>query len=427
MSVRVAITGLGIVAPNAHGVHAFEDALRSGRSGISHHHELKTLNFECQIAGIPAIAESTYATYFRPDYRRTTNSGIRFALIAALDCWKDAGFGMPDPRGNDVDYDTGVVIGTGVGGGDTFLENVFPAVRDCQIRKLGSTIPERIMVSGAASKVADYLALGGHVWANSSACTTGTESLLAGFREIREGRALRVLAGSTEGANAACWAGFDSMRVLARGFNATPELASRPLSATAAGFVPAAGAGVVLLESLEHARGRGARIYAELLGGAVNCGGFRSGGSMTAPGAIGVRRCLEAAVSDASVDITDIDLISGHLTGTFADASEIENWNAVFDEHLSDLPYINAPKALFGHALGAAGAIESVAVILQIASGFIHGTPTSDDILPQLAHLRERIPLESLGIRPRVVAKSSFGFGDVNACLLFKQYSGGIS
>jgi 3-oxoacyl-(acyl-carrier-protein) synthase len=212
------------------------------------------------------------------------------------------------------------------------------------------------------------------------------------------------------------------MRVLSRNFNHAPEQASRPLSATAGGFVPAAGAGAVMLEDLDSALDRGARIYAEVIGGAVTCGGQRNGGSMTAPNAEGVRRAIRRAVNEAGIAPEEIGLICGHLTGTMADSLELRNWRCALELAPEQFPLVNAPKSLFGHALGAAGAIECVAAILQLDRGFVHPSRNCEDLHPELEWCRERIPRQTVERELRIAAKASFGFGDVNTCILFQKF-----
>jgi 3-oxoacyl-(acyl-carrier-protein) synthase len=214
------------------------------------------------------------------------------------------------------------------------------------------------------------------------------------------------------------------MRVLARKFNDRPTEASRPMSASAGGFVPSAGAGVLLLEELDSALERGARIHAELLGGAVNSGGHRNGGSMTAPNAGGVQRCIVAALSDAGVDGSEIDAISGHLTGTFADPVEVDNWSQALGRRPRDFPWITAPKSMFGHALGAAGAIETVAAILMLQGGYVHPSRNCEDLHPGVEPFADSVAHELKSVPGlQTVMKSGFGFGDVNCSLVFRNWS----
>jgi 3-oxoacyl-(acyl-carrier-protein) synthase len=320
-----------------------------------------------------------------------------------------------------VDWNTGVVLGSGVGALETVGKTLVPMTDAGRVRRLGSTIPERIMGSAPSARLAGLLGAGGQATSNSSACSTGTEAIVQGYWMVRDGRVDRVLAGGCEGPSLYTWAAFDGMRVLSRNFNHAPERASRPLSATACGFVPAAGAGVLMVESLKSALDRGARIYAEIAGAAVNCGGQRNGGTMTLGNPEGVRRVIRGALDDAGLRPEDIDLISGHLTGTMGDSLEARNWRCALQLPDDRFPLLNAPKSLFGHALGAAGAIESIAAILQLDRGFAHRSANCDDLHPDVAWCARSIPRETVELPLRLVAKASFGFGDVNSCVLFQK------
>ena len=268
---RVVVTGLGVIAPNGNGLRDFELALRKGSSGLRANAEMQEAGFACQVAGVPQGVDAIATSYFAEDELLAMNSSHRFASIAAVDAWQDAGLARPE-RGDDrVDWDSGAVLGTGIGGMDTIAARIVPLVEQKKVRRLGSTAVEQVMASGISARVSGLLALGNQVTTNSSACSTGTEAIAMGAARIRSGLAERMLCGGAEGASHYIWAGFDAMRVLARGFNDEPEKASRPLSASAAGFIPGAGAGVLLLESLDvrpgarspHLR-RAARLGREL-------------------------------------------------------------------------------------------------------------------------------------------------------------------
>lgn len=422
MPERVVVTGLGVVAANGVGLEAFEQGLREGRSGITFHEKLQVLGFGCQVGGVPQVTDELKAQYFSEETLRALNSSMIYAGMAAIDCWKDAGLAMPPPQGDAPDWDTGAIIGTGIGGVDTTGEVVVPRVNEGKVRRLGSSIPEQTMASSVSAAVGGFLALGGQVTTNSSACTTGTEAIVDAFHTIREGRGTRVIAGGVEGSSHYIWAGFDAMRVLCRSFNDRPESASRPMSATAGGFVPSSGCGLLMLESLASAQARGARIYAEVIGGHVNCGGQRGGGSMTAPNPEGAKRCIHAAMKVAGIGPEAIDAINGHLTATMADTLEIGTWQRALGREPEEFPYIQATKSLIGHGLGAAGGLESVACVLELAKGFIHGSLNCEDLHPELERYASRIPHRTLEVAPAVIAKASFGFGDVNGCLIFRKW-----
>ncbi len=424
MKRRVVITGMGIAAPNAHGLADFEEALRKGRSGIRFFPKLKELNFTCQVGGAPQDFENIRKGYFNEDTLMSMNENIGYAAVSAVDAWTDAGFKMRDVHDDTVDWDTGVIVGSGIGGMDTITTILVPMVSQGKVRRMGSRIVEQVMNSGTSASIAGLLALGNQVTSNSSACSTGNEAIVEGMWRIRNGLAKRILAGGSEGQSPFIWAGFEAMRVICKKFNDRPEAASRPMSATACGFVPGSGAGILVLEDLESAVKRGARIYAEVLGGAVNCGGHRMGGSITAPNPEGVKRCIKAAVSDACIVPDDIDSINGHLTATFADPYEVKNWSAALGRGPANFPYINSTKSMVGHCLGAAGAIESVAVVLQLYKGFLHPSINCEDIHPDIAEFGAKVPQKCMDYPElNIIAKAGFGFGDVNSCLIFKRWN----
>jgi 3-oxoacyl-(acyl-carrier-protein) synthase len=415
---------MGVLAPNGHGLAAFAGALREGKSGIEFHQHLADANFACQVGGIPDGVDELKKQYLTSEELFAMNPNMVYAAIAAIDAYTDAGLERTPAGVDEVDWDTGAIIGTGIGGIDTIAEKLGPKTDAGKVKRLGSTMVEQIMSSGNSARVSGLLALGNQVTTNSSACNTGTEAIVDAFHRIREGRALRMLAGGSEGHSHYIWAGFDAMKVLNRTKNDDPAGASRPMSASAAGFIPGSGAGVVMLENLDTARARGARIYAEVLGGFVNSGGHRMGGSMTAPNATGVRRCIQGAVAMAGIEPGDIDAINGHLTATFADPKEVESWSVALGLAAEAMPLIHSTKSLIGHALGAAGGIECVASVLELHHGFVHGSVNCEDLHPEIEPYAASIPHETVD-RPdlQVMAKASFGFGDVNGCLILRKFA----
>ncbi len=417
---RVVVTGLGVVAPNANGALAFERALREGRSGVRFFEHLRESKFGCQVAGVPQGVEVLAAELLTEDDRFAMNSTMVYTALAAIEAWTDGGLPRTAYDDDHVDWDSGAIIGTVFGGMDTIGNKLVPWTDAGRVARLGSTMPEQTQCCGNSARLSGLLALGNKVSTNSMACASGTQAVLDAYHHIRGGHAKRMLAGGSEGDSKYTWAGFDGMKVLAREYNDAPEVASRPMSATATGFVPGAGAGVLLLESLESARARGARVYAEVMGGSMNCGGHRMGGSMTAPNPEGVRRCIRQAVQAAGIAPGGIGAVNGHLTATFADPQEVAMWSTALDVPPSKMPLIQATKSMIGHTLGAAGGIESVACVLELARGFVHGSLNCDDLHPSLLPYADRIPHASVETPDlRFIAKASFGFGDVNACVIF--------
>lgn len=420
---RVVVTGMGVLAPNGHGLEEFGRALRDGVSGIAFHQQLADLNFACQVGGVPANVEEIQGRYLTGEELFAMNANMVYAAIATVDAWTDAGLDLPEPDGGEPDWDTGGIIGTGIGGIDTIAETLAPRTQAGRVKRLGSTMVEQIMSSGNSARIAGKLGLGNQVSTNSSACNTGTEAVIQGYHRIRDGLARRMLAGGSEGHSHYIWAGFDAMRVLNRTKNDEPEAASRPMSASAAGFVPGSGAGVLMLEDLDSARERGARIYAEVIGCALNCGGHRQGGSMTAPNPVSVQRCLGAALDMAGIRGQEVDAINGHLTATFADPHEVHNWSRALGREPGDMPWIQSTKSLIGHGLGAAGGLECVAAVLELHEGFVHGSLNCEDLHPELEAYADRIPHETVEAPDlAVIAKASFGFGDVNGCVIFRKF-----
>lgn len=422
---RVVITGLGVCAPNGTTIAEFTNAIQLGVSGIRHQPELERLGFSCQIAGKPELTEDQIQNYFTPlEIRNLDSSGICYGVIAGLDAWKDAGLehaGELEP-----DWESGTIFGTGTSGIDKFRWAI-NKIDELQIRKLGSSVVAQTMASGVSAFISGKIGLGNQVTTNSSACATGTESVLLAFEHIKSGKAKRMLAGSTSDSGPYIWGGFDAMKVCTFKHNDSPEQGSRPMSATASGFVPGSGAGAMVLESLESAISRGAKIYAEVLGGNVNSGGQRGMGTMTAPNPEAVKRCITSAISNAGIKPQDIDVINGHLTATIKDALEIENWKSSMGCSAENFPFINSLKGMIGHCISASGSIECVASVLQLHNGFIFPNINCEDLNPEISALvnSDIIVRNLIKKEFNIIAKASFGFGDVNACIIFKKYNNG--
>tara|TARA_B100000787_G_scaffold170265_1_gene165424 strand:- start:1680 stop:2948 length:1269 start_codon:yes stop_codon:yes gene_type:complete len=422
MKHRVVITGMGVVAPNAVGLDNFLEAIQQGKSGITFHQKLQDLKFSCCIGGIPAVSEELKNHYLTPlQLRGFDSAGILYGCIAGMDAWKDAGFVID--KNSPIDYDSGMVFGTGTSGIEKFREAIYK-LDDQKVKRLGSTVVVQTMASGISAYLGGILGMGNQVTTNSSACTTGTEALLMGFERIQVGRASRMLVGSCSDDGAYIWGGFDAMRVMTYKHNETPEKGSKPMSAEASGFVPGSGAGALVLESLESALERKATIYAEVLGGNINSGGQRNGGTMTAPNSEAVQKCIEDAMKDANITGADIDAINGHLTATIKDPLEIENWSKALGRKGEEFPVINTLKSMVGHCLAAAGAIENVATVLQLKHQFVFPNINCEEVHPDILKLisKEKIPTKMTPQKLNIIAKASFGFGDVNGCIIFKKY-----
>jgi len=422
MRNRVVITGLGVVAPNGVSINEFTENIKNGVSGITHFPELEALNFSCQIGGRPIISEEKKRDYFTElQLRNFNSSGIMYGVIAGMDALRDAKI---DVDGEDPNWDLGIIFGTGSSGVDKFREAIYK-LDEGKVRRLGSTVVVQTMMSGVTAYLTGMTGAANVVTTNSSACATGTEAIIMAYERIANGKAKQVLCGSTNDYGPYIWGGFDALKVMAYKYNNNPTKASRPMSETANGLVPGAGAGAFILESLESAKTRGAKIYAEVLGGAVNSGGQRGEGSMTAPNSIAVQRCIKGAMTDAEVSGADIDYINGHLTATIKDSTEIKNWCAALERSGNDFPYINSLKSMVGHCLAASGSIECVATILQMQHGFVFPSINCEDLHPEIVALigSDKVPQKKIDTPINIAAKASFGFGDVNACVIFGKYT----
>ncbi|PWA09011.1 beta-ketoacyl-[acyl-carrier-protein] synthase family protein [Flavobacterium laiguense] len=423
MKKRVVITGLGIVAPNGVGLDVFTHAIKNGISGIKFDSELESLKFSCQIAGKPEVSTALALNYFTElELRNFNASGILYGVIAGIDAWKDAGLSIEIQE--EPDWDSGTIFGAGTSGIDKLRESIYK-IDALQTRSLGSTSVSQTMGSGVSAYLGGKLGLGNQVTTNSSACTTGVESILMGYERIKSGQAKRMLTGSTSDSGPYIWGGFDAMRVCTFKHNDSPETGSRPMSASASGFVPASGAGALVLEDLETALERGATIYAEVLGGNVNSGGQRGAGSMTAPNPVAVQKCIKNAITNSGITASEIDAINGHLTATSKDSLEIMNWSSALARKGTDFPYINSLKSMVGHCLSASGSVESVATVLQIQQGFIFPNINSEDLHPEITACIDPLKISQQLIKKdiNIIAKASFGFGDINGCVIFKKYN----
>jgi 3-oxoacyl-(acyl-carrier-protein) synthase len=421
MDRRVVITGMGVVSPNGVGIPDFLKAIQQGISGLRFVPRHEELNFFCHVAGKPEFDWEQLRNYLpEVTFHGLKGSTIGYAIKAAADAWLDAGYSL---GGDETHWDTGCVFGNSVADTEA-MKRVISFVDSKQARKLGSRVIEQSMNSGATAYVSGLLGLGGRIITNSAACATGSQAVLLGYEYIKHGLEKRMVVGSNEYIDSYIFGAFDSMRILSRKFNQTPERSSRPMSASANGFVPGSGAAALVLEERESALARGATIYAEILGGVTNSGGQRSGGSMTAPNPAGIVNCIRGAMENAGVSGSDVDLVSGHLTATVADKMEVACWATALARTRGDFPQINSLKSMIGHCLSAAGSIEIVAVVLQLWHQFVHPNINLEDPHPEIVDMigLDAMPVERVNKEINIAAKANFGFGDVNACLIFAKH-----
>ncbi|MDD3877950.1 MAG: beta-ketoacyl-[acyl-carrier-protein] synthase family protein [Bacteroidales bacterium] len=421
---RVVISGIGLVSPLGNNIETFVNNLKSGNSGIQHIKELQELDFRCQVGGICSLNSDETNILEQYDLLEAP-SFLKYAFIAGYKAWKDSGLDLPDYNVSKVDYDTGIIIASVIGGIDLIGDKVALSIHNKKRRELRGQYTEQLMGSAPSAYLSKLSAAGNICRGISNACSSSTEAVIDAYFLIRNGQAKRMLAGGAEGYSPYYWGCIDALRILAKNFNHSPQQASRPMSASACGFVPASGSGVLVLEELNSALERNAPIYAEIIGGAINSGGHRNGGSMTAPNNEAIIKCIRQAVGMAYISESDISLISGHLTATKADSSEILNYKTAFGYNSNNFPPINTLKSLTGHMLGAAGAVELIASCLQMKNEFIHPNINCEDLHPQIAeYIRpDAVSHELKSKKINYIFKAGFGFGDVNSCMILKKYN----
>ena len=424
MNNRVVITGLGVVSPNGTGVDAFHSAIRKGESGVGHDDALKNLNFQCQVSAKPNYDEKKLKEILPAGlFIKLENEAMKYACLAGYEAWQDSGLPFT-AKDENPDWDTGIIYGVGALAMDEFIGGKFEILQSGNPRKIGSRVVEQTMNSGAVTYLNKMIGFGNIATANSSACATGTEAVIMGYERIKTGKAKRMLCGSTESQGVFIWSGFEALRIICSDSNENPEKASRPLSANPAGFVPGTGSGALVLESLESALERGAKVYAEIVAGDIVNGGQRNGGSITANSPTATQRVMKTTMNEAGITGEDVDLICGHLTSTIGDVREVEAWTTALDRNGMNFPRINALKSMIGHCLGASGSIEMVAAALQIHHQFAHPNINIDNLHPEITSKIDSnaISFTELDMPIRYIMKASLGFGDVNSCIVLKKW-----
>ncbi len=402
---RVVITGLGIVSSIGNNKQEVLDSLREGRSGIEFSQEYADLGFRSQVHG--PVRLNTEELIDRK-LRRFMGDAAAFNYLAMAQAIEDAGLSgeqVSNPR-------SGLVVGSG----GASNENVVLAadlLRSKGVRKVGPFMVPRTMGSTTSACLGTAFKIKGVSYSISSACSTSAHCIGNGMELIQLGKQDIIFAGGGEELHWSQSVLFDAMGAMSSKYNDTPDKASRAFDAHRDGFVIAGGGGLLVLEELEHAKARGAKIYAELVGYGATCDGH----DMVQPSGEGAVRCMQQAL--ATVD-SKVDYINAHGTSTpVGDTKELGALREVFGD---DVPHINSTKSLTGHALGAAGVNEAIYSILMMENDFVAASANIETIDPVAADFpiaRERI--DNAGLN--TVMSNSFGFGGTNACLVFQHYS----
>jgi 3-oxoacyl-[acyl-carrier-protein] synthase II len=416
---RVVVTGLGMVTPLGSGVEHTWQRLLSGQSGIKRIEKFDVSDISCKIAGQVPRGDGSDGT-FNPDHwmepkeQRKVDDFIIFAMGAAKQALDDADW---HPQQYEDQITSGVLMGSGIGGVEGIAETAL-LLRDRGPRRVSPFFIPGRLINLASGYVSIAHSLKGPNHAVVTACSTGSHAIGDAGRLIALGDADVMVAGGTESpVNRISLAGFAACRALSTGFNDTPERASRPYDRDRDGFVMGEGAGAVVLEEYDHAKRRGARIYAELIGYGLSGDAYH----ITAPAedGDGASRCMNAAIRRAGVSAADIDYINAHGTSTpLGDEIELRAVERLVGNAAARIS-MSSTKSSIGHLLGAAGAVEAIFCLLAMRDQVVPPTinldnpsiETAIDLVPHKAHKRQI----------NVVLSKSFGFGGTNASLVFRR------
>ena len=406
MALRKAvITGLGIVASIGIGKEAVLQSLQQGRSGIVREEEFANMGMRSQVAGMVNIDFKDYID--RRDLR-FMGEAAAYSYVAMKEAIADAGL-EPNEVSNER---TGLIVGTG-GASTKAVVEAADVLRAKGVKRIGPYAVTKCMSSTTSACLATPFKIKGASFSLSSACATSSHCIQSAVDEIALGRHDIVFAGGGEAADWTIASLFDGMGALSTAYNDTPASASRPYDAHRDGFVIGAGGGIVVVESEEHAKARGAKIYAEIVGS----GATSDGADMVAPSGEGAVRCMRQALATCD---TPIDYINTHGTATvIGDVKELEAIKEVFGDKC---PPISSTKSMTGHALGAAGVNEAVYCLLMLEHGFI---APSINITELDEHAKGfDIVTSTRQTDLKTVMSNSFGFGGTNATLILRKYQG---
>ena len=416
---RVVVTGMGIVSPLGVGLEHVWRRLIAGESGIGAIQSFDVSDLPCKVAGqvpLGSRADGKFdpAEWVAPKDVKKMDRFIHFAMAAAAEAVADSGW---RPATEDERCATGVMIGSGIGGLETIYEGAI-MVHDGRARRLSPFFIPSALINLASGHVSIVHGFKGPNHSVVTACATGVHAIGDAARLIGLGDAEVMVAGGAEaGVNRLGIAGFCASRALSTGFNDEPARASRPWDIARDGFVMGEGAGVLVLEEYEHARARGARVYAEI-------GGYGMSGDahhITAPaeGHEGAFRAMRAALRSGGMTPADVQYVNAHGTSTPAgDDLELEAVERLFGDAARGLA-MSSTKSAIGHLLGAAGAVEAIFSILAVRDGIAPptlnlDTPSRESVIDRVAHSAQERPI-------RAALSNSFGFGGTNASIIFKQ------
>jgi len=408
---RIVVTGLGLVSPVGNDVATAWDNIVHGRSGIGPLTEIDAEPFASRVAG--EVRGLELDRYMAPKDARKSDPFIHYGIAAAVQAIEDAG--LPESPDDPTRY--GVAIGAGIGG-ITAIENTYKTFTEQGARRISPFFVPSCIINMVSGQVSIRYGYQGPNIAIVTACTTGTHNIGDAARMIAYGDADVMIAGGSEfGTSPTAIAGFCAARALSTR-NDEPERASRPWDQDRDGFVLGNGAGVVVLEELEHARKRGATIYAEVSGYGMSADAHH----ITSPpeGGEGAARCMASAIRDAGLDPDDVDYVNAHGTSTqLGDRAEIEAVRRTFGDHAGRV-MVSSTKSMTGHLLGAAGGIEAIFTILALHHGVVPPTINLENV-DEACRDVDLVPGDAREHAFDVAISNSFGFGGTNGTVLFSR------
>lgn len=412
VSRRVVITGLGVVTPLGSDVTTFWSNLTAGKSGISRIDEVDVTDQPVQIGGV--VRDFQPEQYMEKRDIRRFDKFAQFAIGAASQALEDSGLKITPENADQV----GVVIGSGIGGIHTLLEN-YRILMERGPRRVSPFVVPMMIANIAAGQISIMFGATGPNASPVTACATGTHAIGDACKIIQRGAAECMIAGGAEAAIVdLALAGFSNAKALSTR-NDDPERASRPFDLNRDGFVMAEGAGVMILESLDHAKARGAKIYAEIIGYGMSGDAFHV--TAPQPQGAGAAQAMLQAINDAGIHPEDVDYINAHGTSTdIGDKQETIAIKKVFGEHAYRLA-VSSNKSMLGHTLGAAGGVEGVATVLTLHDGILPPTINYDTPDPECD--LDYVPNTARKTNANIALSNSFGFGGHNAVVAIRKYS----
>lgn len=411
---RAVITGIGAITPIGNSVNDFWKNLVNGTSGADIITKFDTTNFKTRFACEVKNFDPT--GHMERQEARKMDLYTQYAIAAADECIKDSGLDV-----NTVDRSKiGVIVATGIGGLQTLEDEIANHINGGSIPRFSPFFITKMIANIATGQISIRYGFQGISYTISSACASSNNAIANALDLIRLGRANILLAGGSEASiTPAAIGGFNSMKALST-LNESPETASRPFDKTRDGFVAGEGAGILMIEELEHALKRGARIYCELAGYGAASDAYHV--AATHPEGLGAVLAMKEALADAGLSSDDVDYINAHATSTpVGDISECIAIERVFTNSLSKIN-ISATKSMTGHLLGAAGAIEAIACIKAIENAIIPPTINLEERDPNLNKLLNFTPLKAINKQVNVALNNTFGFGGHTSTTVFKRF-----